>query len=220
MTSLACSESKPVQLRFDRGFCPCEAMGGDEIYPNGIFEFNITRLLAYINGAGRFRAEHVALVDIPYAGISPRLNELTVLNADLSRPVILAEIAPARFNLIDGHHRASPRIDSAAPSMCPFSPLCGLTRRMSSTGIPRSTRIQGLFGAVDGRRDEFDRRGYSDSLTVSPLTGPARCRWHSSSLGRYCQYITIAYAYNMSSRCTDPVQVLGLHRLQHSGRRS
>jgi hypothetical protein len=43
-------------------------MGGDEIYPNGIFEFNITRLLAYINGAGRFRAEHVALDDIPYAG--------------------------------------------------------------------------------------------------------------------------------------------------------
>lgn len=107
MTSLACSASKPVQLRLDCGFCPCEAMGGDEIYPNGIFEFNITRLLAYINGAGRFRAEHVALDDIPYAGISPRLNELTVLNADLSRPVILAEIAPARFNLIDGHHRAA-----------------------------------------------------------------------------------------------------------------
>jgi hypothetical protein len=111
VTSLACSESKPVQLRLDRGFCPCEAMGGDEIYPNGIFEFNVTRLLAYIDGAGRFRAEHVALDDIPYAGISPRLNELTVLNADLSRPVILCRDCSCTIQ----RDRRSPPSSEGAP---------------------------------------------------------------------------------------------------------
>jgi len=103
-----------VRLDLDPGFCPCETADGDEIYPNGIFEFNITRLQAHIRAAGRFRAELVALVDVPYAGTSPGLNEQTILGADLSRPVILAEIAPGRYNLIDGHHRfAKARRDGA-----------------------------------------------------------------------------------------------------------
>jgi hypothetical protein len=33
------------------------------------------------------------------------LNEETVNCADLSRPIILAEISPRRLSLIDGHHR-------------------------------------------------------------------------------------------------------------------
>lgn len=103
--SLPCSDPIPMRLDLDPCFRPCETADGDEIYPNGIFEFNITRLEAHIRAAGRLRAELVALDDVPYAGTSPRLNELTILGADLSRPVILAEIAPGRYNLIDGHHR-------------------------------------------------------------------------------------------------------------------
>ena len=53
----------------------------------------------------RFHAEIVTVDDIAHAGNSTRLNEPAILAADLTRPVILAEIAPARFNLIDGHHR-------------------------------------------------------------------------------------------------------------------
>lgn len=105
MVSLTCSESEPLRLCLDRCFRPCEALDGEEIYPNGIFEFNITRLLAYIESAGRFHAEIVTVDDIAHAGNSTRLNEPAILAADLTRPVILAEIAPARFNLIDGHHR-------------------------------------------------------------------------------------------------------------------
>jgi len=33
---------KPAILRLDRGFQPCSAEPGDELYPNGIFEFNVT----------------------------------------------------------------------------------------------------------------------------------------------------------------------------------
>jgi hypothetical protein len=95
----------PARLELDPRFRPCQPEVGDEIYPNGIFEFNITRFLAYIGAEGRFRAEIIALNGIPHAGNSASLLEQTVAAADLSRPVILAEIAPGRYNLIDGHHR-------------------------------------------------------------------------------------------------------------------
>jgi hypothetical protein len=44
-----------------------------------------------------------------------RLDQATIATADLSRPVLLAEIAPAHFNLIDGNHRfARARRDGVA----------------------------------------------------------------------------------------------------------
>jgi hypothetical protein len=107
MTSLLCPEPAPVRLDLDPLFRPCEPQDGDEIYPNGIFEFNITRLLAHIGATGRFRVELVKADEIPYAGKGPGLNERAVVAADLSRPVILAEISPGRYNLIDGHHRVA-----------------------------------------------------------------------------------------------------------------
>jgi hypothetical protein len=107
MSSLTRPDSVPLRLRIDSLFRPSEAQEGDELYANGVFEFNITRLLDYIRAAARFRGELVALSDMPYAGSSANLNELTVRRADLSRPVILAEIAPGQYNLIDGHHRAA-----------------------------------------------------------------------------------------------------------------
>src|SRR6185437_244460 len=100
MASLPRPVPVPVRLDLDPHFRPCEPLEGEELYPNGIFEFNVTRLLAYIGTAGRFRAEPVSLDDIPYAGKSEMLNELAVVAADLTRPVVLAEIAPGRYNLI------------------------------------------------------------------------------------------------------------------------
>jgi hypothetical protein len=95
----------PAKLRLDKGFQPCPAEAGDEHYPNGIFEFNITRLLAFIDArADRFPIESITVADIPDYG-SSQLNDDTVRAADLSRPVLLAEISPGLYNLIDGHHR-------------------------------------------------------------------------------------------------------------------
>lgn len=99
---------KPLLLRRDPQFQPCATEPGDELYPNGIFEFNISRLIAFISAhPERFPAETVELSEIPDYGSSKRLDDAAVQAADLSRPVILAEIAPARFNLIDGHHRVA-----------------------------------------------------------------------------------------------------------------
>ena len=39
----------PPKLKLDKNFQPCPLDDGDEAYPNSIFEFNITRLLAHID---------------------------------------------------------------------------------------------------------------------------------------------------------------------------
>jgi hypothetical protein len=97
-----------VKLRRDPRFKPCPREPGDELYPNGIFEFNVTRLLAFISAhPERFPTELVQLSEIRDYGTSDRLDEAAVEAANLSRPILLAEIAPERFNVIDGHHRVA-----------------------------------------------------------------------------------------------------------------
>jgi hypothetical protein len=95
----------PVTLKLRSGFEPCAIDDGDEMFRNGIFEFNVTRLVAFIEAhADRFPIDDAAVASTPEFGDS-RLDQATIVTANLSRPVVLAEIAPARFNLIDGHHR-------------------------------------------------------------------------------------------------------------------
>jgi hypothetical protein len=97
----------PAKLKVDKNFQPCTVEVEDELYANGIFEFNITRFLAFIEAhAEAFPIELIALADIPDYGGS-RLDEQTLRMADLSRPALMAEIAPGQYNLIDGHHRVA-----------------------------------------------------------------------------------------------------------------
>ena len=94
------------KLKLDKAFQPCPVEVGEEVYPNGIFDFNITRLLAFVQeNADRFPVESVELSALPDYGESPHLDEATVRSADLSRPILLAEIAPGSYNVIDGNHR-------------------------------------------------------------------------------------------------------------------
>jgi ParB-like nuclease domain len=108
-TKLSTRSDHPTaaKLELDKTFQSCPAEPGDEIYPNGIFEFNITRLLSFIEAsADRYPIERVGVDDIPNYG-SESLDEETIRTADLLRPILLAEISPGRFNLIDGHHRVA-----------------------------------------------------------------------------------------------------------------
>jgi hypothetical protein len=96
----------PSKLKLDRSFRPVSVDAGDEILANGIFEFNITRLLAFIHiQPERFPVEAVDIADIPSYGDGSHLDQGTVDSADVLRPVLLAEISPGNFSLIDGHHR-------------------------------------------------------------------------------------------------------------------
>ena len=91
-------------LRMNDNFTPCPVADGDELYPNGIFVFNITKMTEYIQeNADRFAIEQVAVSDFPKDFSS--INESYVDSVDISKPVVLAEISPGRYTLIDGHHR-------------------------------------------------------------------------------------------------------------------
>ena len=92
-----------MMLEIDNDFIPCPESDGEEFYPNGIFVFNITKMTEYIlKNPEIFVPEEVAVKDL-HKFLS--LNELHVDSVDISKPVILAEIAPTRYNLIDGQHR-------------------------------------------------------------------------------------------------------------------
>jgi hypothetical protein len=99
--------SQSRQFRFNKGFKPLPLEEGEEFFCNGIFEFNITKLSAFIGAnSDRFVEEHVELTS-PALSFSGELNDQTVETARVQKPVILAEISPGRFNLIDGHHRVA-----------------------------------------------------------------------------------------------------------------
>lgn len=92
------------KLKHDKHFVPCPEEENDELYPNGIFLFNITHLLRYLQSD----ESHIPISDAVVAEF-PRytdsLDQDYVDSTDLQSPVIIAEIAPDRFNVIDGNHR-------------------------------------------------------------------------------------------------------------------
>lgn len=95
---------KQRKLKGDKKFQPATMDAGDEFYPNGIFEFNITKLLIFIKAnLHLFQPEEVFIKGVRFP--SEHLNESTIQFANTMEPIVLAEIAPNRFNVIDGHHR-------------------------------------------------------------------------------------------------------------------
>ncbi len=91
-------------LKVDNDFIPCPVATGDELFPNGIFEFNITKMLEYIKkNSDGIAIEEVAVSDF-FEGFSS-INESHMDSVEISQPVIMAEISPGQYNLIDGNHR-------------------------------------------------------------------------------------------------------------------
>jgi hypothetical protein len=95
-------------MKLMKNYKPVPSEAAEEFYPNGIFVFNISKLIQYIHlNPDIFKAETVAVnaVNSFNSFKSSNLNESTVKSADISIPLIMAEISPDQFNLIDGHHR-------------------------------------------------------------------------------------------------------------------
>ncbi|MBS3908125.1 MAG: ParB N-terminal domain-containing protein [Actinobacteria bacterium] len=91
-------------LKVDNNFTPCPVDTGDELFPNGIFEFNITKMRQYIQKhPNDITLEESAVSDF-FEGFSS-INESHMDSVEISRPVIMAEISPGQYNLIDGNHR-------------------------------------------------------------------------------------------------------------------
>jgi hypothetical protein len=93
-----------MKLKIIKKFTPCPIDDGDELFPNGIFEFNITKMLSFIEkNPDKFVLEQVSVTK--YNQNFSNLNEHHINSVDIYRPVIFAEIATGKFNLIDGNHR-------------------------------------------------------------------------------------------------------------------
>ena len=89
----------------DANFRPCNKTPDDELYSNGIFLFNITRMLEYLQGnQSDIPISDARVADFPLFTPSS-LNQVYINRANLEKPIVVAEIAPQRYNVIDGNHR-------------------------------------------------------------------------------------------------------------------
>ena len=97
-------QSHPRTLTPDIIFTPAEIREGDEYFVNGIFEFNITRMIEYIKSNPEIFIPEKVCVSEFYNDFSV-IDEEYIDSVIFDEPVILAEVAPGRYNLIDGNHR-------------------------------------------------------------------------------------------------------------------
>ena len=110
------------KLKLDKNFTPCPVADGDELYENGIFVFNITKMVEYArSNADNIPVEDAVVNDLPEK--SQFINWTHVDTVDVSSPIVLAEIAPGRYNVIDGNHR----VEKARKMGIPKIPALRLT---------------------------------------------------------------------------------------------
>ncbi|KUO74227.1 MAG: hypothetical protein APF81_08595 [Desulfosporosinus sp. BRH_c37] len=98
--------NKIRKLKLDKNYKPIPTNVGDEIYPNGIFNFNISKMLEHIM-AGKLEAE-IELIKVSEwfkRHIRSSVNEDHLPTVDITKPVLQAEIRPGVFEIIDGNHR-------------------------------------------------------------------------------------------------------------------
>ncbi|MBU2512132.1 ParB/RepB/Spo0J family partition protein [bacterium] len=92
------------RLKVDKSFTPCITEDNDELYPNGVFVFNITKMIQHIE-SNKNEFELLEIETIDFHIYNSSINESHLDSVDVSKPAIIAEISPGRYNLIDGHHR-------------------------------------------------------------------------------------------------------------------
>ena len=92
------------KLKKDKKFAPCLLEDGDEYFANGIFTFNITKMYEFI----AMNPSTVVLEKIAVSTFfesTSSLDEKYLEGLQRREPIIMAEIAPGQYNLLDGHHR-------------------------------------------------------------------------------------------------------------------
>ena len=76
----------------------------DEIFPNGIFVWNILRIMEFIKqNKDDIIIEQVAVSEYYYSYLNVKEEHLP--SVDVAVPIILAEINPGKYNVIDDRHR-------------------------------------------------------------------------------------------------------------------
>jgi len=105
-TDLSDKKESPRKLNLNKNYLPCVANENDEIYPNGIFHFNVTRILEDIS-TGKLEAEKTEINTVEWFRTHHRgsVNESHLPSVDVTLPVLQAEIRQDMYEIIDGHHR-------------------------------------------------------------------------------------------------------------------
>lgn len=94
------------KLIFNENFVPIPKKDGDEIFPNGVFHINVSRILADIqSGVLQAERERINVKEWFIDHFRPMVNEKHLPYVDLNEPVIQAEIRPGKYSIIDGNHR-------------------------------------------------------------------------------------------------------------------
>jgi hypothetical protein len=92
------------KLKLNKNFSPITIDEGDELFRNGIFEFNISKMILFIKN----NPEDYIPLPVP---VKDFVKDFSSINEDYKDSVtstelfMLAEISPRRYNLIDGNHR-------------------------------------------------------------------------------------------------------------------
>ncbi len=93
-------------LKIDKAYVPAKEKEGDETFLNGIFHFNISRILEDIHsGVLKIEQEQIDVGKWFKRNCRGKINEDHLPSVDFSRPVIQAEISAGCFVIIDGNHR-------------------------------------------------------------------------------------------------------------------
>ena len=97
---------KSRKLKLDKNFEPLPTREGDEIFRNGYFEFNITRIMEDIS-AGKLEVaeEPINISSWSRLHSSNTVNEEHLSSVDINKTVLQAEIRAGAYNIIDGNHR-------------------------------------------------------------------------------------------------------------------
>ncbi len=94
------------EMKIDPNFVPHEVAENGEIYRNGFFHFNISRMIEDIESGKLVVAkERIDVVNWRRRHNKGVINEEHMPNVVLSKPVIQAEIRHDMFEIVDGHHR-------------------------------------------------------------------------------------------------------------------
>lgn len=88
----------------------------EEYMANGIFVFNISKMIAHINiNPNAYEKRRISVN--AYRRSDSNLDETYIQIADLTTPIILAEIRPGAYNAIDGRHRLEKAYRNGVPEL-------------------------------------------------------------------------------------------------------
>lgn len=100
-------------------YIPCRINENDEIFRNGIFHFNISKILEDIlSGEVVVEKEVIEIKEwFRKNGYHAVLNESHLPTVDITKPIIQAEIRSGIFTIIDGNHRIEKAFRLGVPSI-------------------------------------------------------------------------------------------------------